>query len=120
VEDSLEIPNGIAISPDGKTMCISDTSASLPGQPYKPLNKRTLYAYDVSPDGNSLLNKMPIFEAQTGVPDGIKVARNSYILTATGNGIDVLAQDGKLLLRIQTPTSVQTWFLPVHNLPIYD
>jgi sugar lactone lactonase YvrE len=107
VEDSLKMPNGIAISPDGRTMYISDTSASVPGQPYNALKKRTLYAYDVWQDGNSLLNKREIFEIQTGVPDGIKVARNGHNFIATGIGVDVLAQDGSLLLLIQTPISVQ-------------
>ena len=36
------------------------------------------------------------------VPDGLKVARNGYIVTGTGHGVDILDQDGTPLLRIQT------------------
>jgi sugar lactone lactonase YvrE len=107
VDDTLLMPNGIALSPDGKTMYLSDTSASRPGQPFNPMGTKTIYAFDLTPDGNNLINKRPIFEAQTGIPDGVKVAKNGYIVTATGSGVDVLDPIGTLLVRIQTNFPVQ-------------
>ena len=35
-------------------------------------------------------------------PDGFKVARNGYLVTGTGFGVDVLDESGVLLVRIQT------------------
>jgi len=40
VDDGLEAPNGMAISPDGRTLHVNDTHA------------RRVYAYDVLPDGD--------------------------------------------------------------------
>ena len=35
------------------------------------------------------------------MPDGLKVARNGYIVTATGKGVDVLDEVGTLLVRVR-------------------
>lgn len=40
------------------------------------------------------------------MPDGIKVARNGYIVTATGHGVDVLDPAGIPLVRVQTNFTV--------------
>ena len=69
-------------------MYISDTGAiqgtilqSLgpQGSPFNTTGKRTIYAYDLSPDGNHILNRRPIYLAQDWVPDGLKVAGNGYV-----------------------------------------
>ncbi len=43
------------------------------------------------------------------MPDGLKVARNGYVVTGTGKGVDVLDQQGALLVRIQTNYTVQNF-----------
>ncbi len=111
VEDSLHYPNGIALAPGQKTLYLSDTGAgSGPIDPQLPsgqlsyvtTGKRTVYAYDLCSDGMSIVNKRPIYLSQDFVPDGVKVARNGYIVAATGSGVDVLDPVGTLLIRIQT------------------
>ena len=53
-----------------------------------------------------LANKRALFLAQDRIPDGIKVARNGYIATATGHGVDVLDESGVPIVRVQTNFSV--------------
>ena len=60
----------------------------------------------MSPDGLSLRNKRPIYYAMDYVPDGIKVSREGYIVTATGHGVDVLTRDGRPLVRALTNFTV--------------
>jgi len=112
VEDSLLQPNGIAISPalpnsTTRTVYISDTSADTVS--FDSTAKRTIYAFDLTPDGNALINKRPIYLSQDWVPDGLKVARNGYVVTGTGKGVDVLDSEGTLLVRIQTNYTVQNF-----------
>ena len=38
---------------------------------------------------------------------GLKVAANGYVVTATGPGVDVLDENGVLIVRIQTDFVVQ-------------
>ncbi|PGH17652.1 hypothetical protein AJ79_01014 [Helicocarpus griseus UAMH5409] len=112
VEDTLVQPNGINFSPDEKTLYLSDTGSAIAiidenVQPVIPLfynstGKRTLYAFDVTPDKRTLLNKRPIYHALEYAVDGLKVAENGMVITATGRGVDVLDKYGVPLLRVQT------------------
>lgn len=118
VEDTLIQPNGIAISPDLRTVYISDTGAfdgpivasvGPQGFGFNTTGKRTVYAYDLSSDATHIGNKRPIYLAQDAVPDGLKVAKNGYVVTAAGQGVDVLDATGTLLVRVQTNYSVNNF-----------
>lgn len=43
------------------------------------------------------------------MPDGLKVARNGYVVAGAGKGVDVLSEQGDLLLRVQTNYTVQNF-----------
>ena len=108
----MKQPNGIAFSPDQKTVYISDTGAITPEivQQYGMLgymnfnttSPHTVYAFDVLPSGNAIANKRPIYLSKQWIPDGVKVARNGYLLTATGGGVDILDEEGTLLVTVKT------------------
>ena len=112
VEDTLGQPNGIGISPDGKTMYITDTGVTkfrgapedvLPRYTYNPHGGKSVYAFDINyaPPGNYLTNKRPIWLAETFADDGFHVSREGYLLGAAGNGVDVLSEWGELIIRIE-------------------
>lgn len=99
VDTGLIEPNGIGISPDEKTLYVSDSGAGYstiynpPGNPLPPLqynatSPRVVYAYDTreTPVGKILLHRRPIWLTQEFLPDGFQVARNGYILVASGTG----------------------------------
>lgn len=120
VEDSLQQPNGIGLSPDGKTMYISDTGVTdfsaappeqVPRYTFDPFGGRAVYAYDVTfaPPGNYLTNKRPIWYAQTFAPDGLHVSREGYVLGATGKGVDVLSEWGELIVRIEVGQEINNF-----------
>ncbi|KZF20966.1 putative gluconolactonase precursor [Xylona heveae TC161] len=111
VESSLQEPNGISFSLSGSTLFLTDTGAGSPsgvGKPlqYKSTGPRTVYAFDVDAEDGSLRNKRAIYQAIEYVPDGIKVSRNGYLITAAGHGLDILAPNGKLIARILTNFTV--------------
>ena len=47
-----------------------------------------------------MLNKRAVYYAMDYVPDGIKVSREGYIVTAAGHGVDVLTAEGRPLVRV--------------------
>ncbi|OJK02962.1 hypothetical protein ASPACDRAFT_76061 [Aspergillus aculeatus ATCC 16872] len=118
VDDSIGQPNGIAFTPDGSIVYISDTVAvsapvdpmyGHPGSTFNTTQRRTIYAFDVSQDGAHAYNKRPIYLAPGFVPDGLKVAANGYIVTGCGYGVDVIDPSGELLFTIQTNYTVQNF-----------
>lgn len=96
--DSLTRPNGVALSPDEKTLyvAVSDPKAA------------KYYAYELDIDGNIttgkiLLDVTPLVGSERkGLPDGLKVD-NSGNLFATGpGGVLVISPEGKHLGTIMT------------------
>lgn len=116
VENSLVEPNGVAFSPDYKTLYLSDTGAGsaiidpeiypVPSLAYNATKQRIIYAYDVDKSRMRLTNKSAVHFAFDYAPDGLKVSKEGYVITAAGHGIDVLSDNGIPLVRVQTNFTV--------------
>lgn len=118
IDDTIVQPNGIAFTPDGETLYISDTGAvsgsiipgtSGGGTTFNTTGPRTIYAFDVANNGTKISNKRSFYLSQDWVPDGLKVAQNGLVLTGAGKGVDVIAPTGELVMRIQTNYTVQNF-----------
>ncbi len=96
--DSMTRPNGLAFSPDEKTLYVAQSD---PERAY-------LMAFQVLTDGS--VGEGQIFYDMTpmvkqglqGLPDGLKVDRNGNIFTTGPGGVLILSPDAKLLGRIET------------------
>jgi len=111
-------PNGVAISPDQKTLYVvsNDNGATgferLPED--VPLNKgrMALLAYDLSPEGTATFRKVLVDYAPQDGPDGLVVDSRGNLFVAvrdtTRPGICVYSPNGKELAYIKTeiPTNV--------------
>jgi gluconolactonase len=95
-------PNGIAFSPDGRTLYVANTGP-----------QRHWKAYPVLEDGS--IGDGRIFAEATqegrGSPDGMKVDHDGNVYATGPGGVLVFAPDGTLLGRILTgvPTANLTW-----------
>jgi sugar lactone lactonase YvrE len=115
VDDTIEQPNGIAFTPDGTTLYIADSGA-LGGsidpnvragtKSYSTAGTRTIYAFDVSDNGTEITNKRSFYLARDHIPDVVKVSSEGLVLTASGQGIDIIDDMGQLLIQIQTNHTV--------------
>ncbi len=104
---TIRYPNGIAFSPDEKTLYVSSTEN---GNPH-------VQAFDVQPDG-TLANERLFFDARPlskkdapGSTDGLKVDRDGNVWTSGPGGILVITPAGKLIGRLNTgvPTANCGW-----------
>ncbi|HZN35878.1 MAG TPA: SMP-30/gluconolactonase/LRE family protein, partial [Pirellulaceae bacterium] len=92
-------PNGVLVSPDGKTVYVSDNN---------PDGARQLVAFEVQQPGGGLATKRLLwdFGAGRGI-DGMTLdtAGNIYATAGTGDkaGVYVFAPDGKNLALVPTP-----------------
>ena len=83
-------PNGLAFSPDEKTLYVSDTGAS-----HKRDHPKAIHAYSVTPEG---MEPQGIFcELQSGMYDGFRVDTSGCIWTSAGTAVHCYAQDGTLI-----------------------
>jgi gluconolactonase len=102
----LSFPNGIAFSPDEKTLYVAVSDP-----------KRAVWmAYDVQADGSVANGRVffdatPLTQGRKGLPDGMKVDRDGNIFGAGPGGILVLSPKGEHLGTINTgqPTSNCAW-----------
>jgi gluconolactonase len=102
----IKAPNGIAFSPDEKTLYVSDVDP-----------KRAAWlAYDVKADG-TVTNGRVFFDATRWRkdpffgPDGVKMDEHGNVFGARPSGLSIIAPDGTLLGTIETgqPTSNVAW-----------
>lgn len=111
VDDALQQPNGIAFAADGRIAYVSDISAdtpllSLAETVWTQTVRRTVYAFDVDAGFGCVGRRRVLYRAQDRIPDGVKVARNGWVVAAAGHGVDVVGEGGTLVVRVQTNFTV--------------
>ena len=97
--DDFTQPNGLAFSPDERTLYIADSASS-----HDPAHPRHIRAFDV--DGGSLTNSRIFAQIDKGLPDGIRTDAFGNLWSSAGDGIHCFAPDGTLLGKILTPETV--------------
>jgi|AntRauTorcE11898_2_1112593.scaffolds.fasta_scaffold15377_2 gluconolactonase len=97
-------PNGIAFSPDYRTLYVADTAPT-----HHPGEKARILAWDLQDNGRRLTNRRVFVEVDAGFHDGIRCDRDGNVWAATafgGEGIDGVhcyAPDGTRLGQIVMP-----------------
>jgi gluconolactonase len=100
--DWLEHPNGLAFSPDEKTLYVSDTSAAVRQDGG---GKHHIVAFDV--EGGAQLTHPRVFaEITPGLSDGFRLDQHGFIYTSCEAGVQVYHPDGQRLAMIGVPEKV--------------
>ena len=88
----MEQPNGLAFSPHGATLYVSDTAE----------DRHHILAFTVGEDGS--LGERRVFRViEPGLPDGFKVDARGWVWTSSGSGVQVFSAEGEPLGLIPTP-----------------
>ncbi len=91
--DKIETPNGIALSPDGRTLYVAS---------YAP---KKIWAYDIGPNAKATNGRI-LAEMDDGPDkgaDGMTVDRAGNVYCAGANDIWIWSPGGRLLAKIHTP-----------------
>jgi gluconolactonase len=109
VADSFVKPNGIALSPDERTLYVTDSGANLePGSLYPDLPHHVV-AFDVR-NGRHLGPARLLSVVTPGFPDGLKVDAEGRVYTSSFSGVQVFCPDGDPLGEIRLPGAVNFAF----------
>jgi gluconolactonase len=96
--DTIKRPNGIALTPDEKTLLIANSD---PNKPY-------LYAYDLN--GDSLTNARVYYDFTEAYktdprnPDGLTIDKKGNVYSTGPGGVWIFDKNGKVLGKIKFPT----------------
>jgi gluconolactonase len=102
LDDTLKYPNGIALSPDGKRLYVSNSDPAHPVWMVYGLDaKGEVTDKHVFADATDLVRARA-----PGNPDGMCMAANGMLFSAAPGGLMVFGPDGKRLGRIETGTTV--------------
>jgi gluconolactonase len=91
----LNRPNGLAFSPDGKTLYVNNSDPA----------KNLVMRYDIAPDGTLVNGRVfaDLTSKVDGLADGMKVDAKGNVYTTGPGGVWVLSASGKHLGRIAPP-----------------
>ena len=96
IEKDLYRPNGVALSPDEKTLYVTQSEPT----------KAIIMAYTLDAGGNVTGKKLfqdltdLVSDKSPGLPDGMTVAADGTLFTSGPGGIFVISKEGKRLGRI--------------------
>jgi len=115
VEPHIQMPNGVAVSPDDKTLYVIESHSGLD-------KARKILAFDLQPDG-SISNRRTLYDFYPGrsgdgmsidaegnlyVAAGLHAERGSSETLDTRPGIHVISPTGKLMAFVKTPEGLIT------------
>lgn len=114
LSDSVSRPNGIALTPDEKTLIVANSDGQKP----------VWYAFDLGP-GDSLMNQRIFYDAsgsvkvEKGMPDGLKIDKKGNMFATGPGGIWIFNKDGKLAGKIKFPEATSNCALSGDQKTLY-
>jgi len=102
----LEMPHGLALSPDEQTLFISDTSnEGAHGKGITLKRRKSVWKYAFAPETGAISGPGSCcFAVDRGVPDGMLTTKD-HLLVGGGDGVYVATLSGQLVGKITTPNA---------------
>ena len=97
---SMQMPNGLAFSPDGRTLYVADSSRS-----HDAAGHHHVLAFAVV-DGAAVDDGRVFAVIDEGVPDGLRVDEFGNLWISSARGVEVFADDGTPLGIVHVPETV--------------
>jgi gluconolactonase len=110
VADGFDKPNGLAFSPDGATLYVTDSGANQEPGSFHPERPHHVVAFDVLPGGRRLGARRLLAVTGPGTPDGLQCDADGRVYVSATSGVLVLSPHGDLLGEIRVPGAVNFTF----------
>jgi gluconolactonase len=109
VDDSFLKPNGIAFSPDGNTLYVTDSGANQEAGSFYVGMPHHIVALSVTGEGR-LTDRRLLAVTMPGFPDGLKTDGAGRVYASAFSGVQVFSPAGNLLDEIDLPGAVNFTF----------
>jgi gluconolactonase len=103
----VEMPNGLAFSPDESLLYVADSGLAPPSghrDPARP-GGHSIHVYDVF-DGRLCKNGREFVEVEPGLPDGFRVDEHGNVWTSSYDSVQVFDPSGKPVERVPVPEKI--------------
>jgi gluconolactonase len=104
----VEMPNGLAFSPDETLLYVADSAITQPvGERAAelPPGGHSIHVYDVH-EGRLAKNGREFTEINPGLPDGIRVDERGNVWSSSADSVQVFAPDGTRVEQIPVPEKI--------------
>jgi gluconolactonase len=108
VASDFDKPNGLAFSPDERTLYIGDSGANHEPGTFDPRRPHHIRAFDVV--GNRLVNGRLFAVTNPGFPDGIKADIEGRVYASAFSGVQIFDPSGEQIGEISLPGAVNFCF----------
>jgi gluconolactonase len=108
VADGFDKPNGIALSPGGRVLYVTDSGANQEPGTFDPARPHHVEAFDVA--GAHLRNRHVLAVIHPGFPDGLKVDASGLVYVSCGRGVQIFDPAGDQIGEIVVPGAVNFAF----------
>ena len=109
VADCFDKPNGLAFSPDERTLYVTDSGANQEPGSYHVQRAHHIVAFDVR-DGVHLGPGRLFAVTTPGFPDGLKVDQAGRVYASSFSGVQVFSRAGDFIGQIRLPGAVNFTF----------
>jgi gluconolactonase len=113
VNSDIKFPNGIAVTPDGKSLLVG----------YSNPENRVWMKYDLNEQGlassKSVFYKIGADEKAEGAPDGMKISNKGYLYASGPGGVWIINPSGKPVARIYTGQATSNTALSADEKVLY-
>ena len=103
----VEMPNGLAFSPDESLLYVADSGIAPPDgeRPADRPGGHSIHVYDVF-DGRYCKNGREFVEINPGLPDGFRVDEAGNVWTSSADSVQVFDPTGNRIERIPVPETI--------------
>ena len=109
VADGFDKPNGLVLSPDGRTLYVADSGADRGDGSFDPSRPHHVRAFDVV-SGRRLVADRLFAVVPGSCPDGLEVDAAGRVYVCCASGVLVHSPDGDLIGEIALPGAVNATF----------